>query len=72
MRCPACGHIEEVRAGDTLLWCSECGGSFSLPTVDGRPITANDADLLAREVAFQAREASLDIFEDEENPPWEM
>lgn len=30
MICPSCGSEEPVAPGDSLLWCSACGGTFAL------------------------------------------
>lgn len=30
MNCPGCGSEEPVEPSDTLLWCGECGGTYTL------------------------------------------
>lgn len=52
VNCLACGHAETVGAEDTLLWCSECGGTFPIPReAPEPPSTYPDYDAMRDELA---------------------
>lgn len=58
--CLACGHEEDVHPGDTLLWCSECGGSFPVTTesgllLDPKAITPTDLKTLVTQEDDEVR-----------------